>query len=127
MSDVEHSYRPQDDPFVLAHFESLLEQRGIEYRKNELGFYVAPEQVIDEIYIPLGEIASTRGLQSDSIIIDSDCAAKRLEEHLDANGVIYHHFSREGLRLIKTTRADSEQYNLMGYYAKFKHECVSRS
>lgn len=77
MSEVEQSFRPHEDPFVLAYFEHLLAESGIDYKKNDQGYYVAPEKIIDEVYIPLGEKAYEAGQHTTAIVIQSECSLVR--------------------------------------------------
>lgn len=123
VSEVEQSFRPHEDPFVLAYFEHLLAESGIDYKKNDLGYYVAPEKIIDEVYIPLGEKASEAGQHTTAIVIQSECSLVRLKQYLDSNGVVYRQFVEGGRTILQTTQMDSRTFNIDGHYAKYDHEC----
>lgn len=123
LSEVEKSFRPHEDPFVLAYFEHLLAESSIDYTKNEQGYYVAPEKIIDEVYIPLGEKAAEAGLHTTAIVIQSECSLVRLKQYLRSNGVVYRQFREGGRTILQTTEMDSRNFNIDGHYAKYDHEC----
>ncbi|MEH6473444.1 MAG: hypothetical protein V7752_19615 [Halopseudomonas sp.] len=123
---AEYGYIPQRDPFVLKYFEHYLAEAGVKYEKNEDGYYVAPEKIIDEIMIPLGQKASKKNRRTNSLVIKSDCGLFKLKQHLNNLGVIYYVYQDDGQLLLKTTQADTRNFKIIEHYSMFDNECQKR-
>lgn len=122
-SEEQYSYKPQDDPFVLKYFEFYLSESGINYEKDDMGFYIATNDAIKNIMVPLGNKASEMGLKTDSILVSSGCALMQTQDFLNNQGVIFHQYQDDGKTWLKTTQSDSQRLNIMERYAKYEYDC----